>query len=202
VLQWHFYEELKGWQGGIGALFGLVALMVGALFNFSLNRKRDARLREEEAKSVAAALYGEIVLLRQEAARLARAVAAVEIKGVRKITPHFVEANKLSEPILYKALAPKIGLLSPDLVIALTEFHKNFQEARTWLPLLVENEERGYGYFSMSVLKPARDAVKDIVPALRKIESVASIPKPADDPDLGLTEQAIEMDEEVINTGK
>jgi hypothetical protein len=197
--EWHLYEELKGWQGGIGSLLGLVALMLGALFNFHLNRKRDAILRTEEALSVAAALYGEIVLLRKQAAKLACAVAAVEINQTLKLDTHFVEAQKLSEPTLYKALAPKIGLLSPDLVLAITEFHKNFQEARSWLPLLVENKERGYGYFSLSVLEPARDAVINIVPALREIERIASIPKPAEDPDLGLTEVAIESDEYVIN---
>jgi hypothetical protein len=73
----NFYEELKGWQGGIGSLLGFLALIVGALWNFRLNRRRDAALRAEEVVSVAAALYGEIVLLRIEAAGLARAVANV-----------------------------------------------------------------------------------------------------------------------------
>jgi hypothetical protein len=149
---------------------------------------------------VAAALYGEIVLLREEAARLARAVAAVEIRGTFKIDTHFVDAQKLSEPMLYKALAPKIGLLTPDLVIAITEFHKNFQEARTRLPLLIENNERGYGYFFSSVLRPAHDAVKNVVPALRKIERIAAIADTAKEPDLGLTAEAIERDEEIISS--
>jgi hypothetical protein len=196
----HLYEELKGWQGGIGALLGFVALIAGALFNFHLNRKRDAALRAEDALSVAAALYGEIVLLRGEIAALARAVAAAEIKGTLKIDTHFVDARKISEPYLYHALAPKIGLLSPDLVIAITNFYKNVQEAKARLPLLIENSERGYGYFASSVLTPARDAVMDIVPAMRKIEHLASVASPAEDPDLGLTEQAIESDEEIMKS--
>jgi hypothetical protein len=125
------YEELKGWQGGIGSVLGFGALMVAALWNFHLNRRRDARLREEEALSIAAALYGEIVLLRKEVAALARALALAHInQGTQRypgltIDKHLVEAHKLSEPLLYNALAAKVGLLSPDLVVAIIEFHQN-----------------------------------------------------------------------------
>src|ERR1700722_5331259 len=73
------YDELKGWQSGIAALFGFIALIIGALWNFRLNRRRDAALRAEEAISVAAALYGEVVLLRMEVASLARSVANVAV---------------------------------------------------------------------------------------------------------------------------
>ena len=56
-------------------LFGLIALIIGALFNSHLNRRRDDRQRAEEAKAVAAALYGEMIPLRKEVALLARIVA-------------------------------------------------------------------------------------------------------------------------------
>ena len=82
-----------------------------------------------------AAALGEILLLRKELARLAIAVAGVEVYRNRDIDQHFLEAYPLSNPLLYKALAPKVGLLDAELIVALTEFHKNFQEAKTWLPL-------------------------------------------------------------------
>ena len=59
-----------------------------------------------------------------------------------KFDAHFLERLKLSEPLLYKALASKFGLLSSDLIFAITEFHGNFENARTWLPLLMENPEK------------------------------------------------------------
>lgn len=195
------YEELKGWQTAIGSVLGFVALIAGALWNFHLNRKRDAFLRKEETHSIAAALYGEIILLRHEAASLARAVAKVHIDvGTRrdpitKFDRHFVEAHTLSEPLLYKALASRIGLLEAELIIAITEFHKNYQQAKVWLPLLIENSERKYNCSCLSVLVPASSAVKDIIPALRKIEIMISLPTPAKDPDLGAAEDVIEMEE-------
>jgi hypothetical protein len=202
-----FYDELKGWQGAIGAGFGFIALVAGALLNFHLNRRRDARLRRDETVSVTAALYGEIVLLRKEAAQLAAAVASVHMgigmhrEPIFRFDSHFLESHTLSEATLYKALASKLGMLSTDLILAITEFHKDFQEARIWLPLLAENKERKYDYGVTSVLVPARNAVQNIVPALRKIEALAGVAVPAPETlEMGSTQTVIEMDEEFWNT--
>ena len=62
----YIYQEAKTWQTAIGSIFGFGALMVAALWNFHLNRRRDTALRREEIHSVAAAIYGEILLLRKE----------------------------------------------------------------------------------------------------------------------------------------
>ena len=109
-----------------------------------------------------------------------------------------MEAHTLSDPLLYKALAPKIGLLNPDLIIGITEFHQDFQEAKSSLPLLVDNPGRNYSYSVLNVLLPARSAVKNIQPTLDKIERMASILKPAENIDLGDTEDVIEMEEEAF----
>jgi hypothetical protein len=201
------YAELKSWQSSIGTGFGFIALVAGALLNFHLNRRRDANLRRDEAISVAAAIYGEIVLLRKEAARLAAAVANVHIDVGTQRHPivqfdnHFLDAHILSEPMLYKALAPKLGLLDADLILAITEFHKNLQEARRWLTLLPENEARKYTYGPSYVLVPARNAVQKIVPALRKIEIMAGIHEHAPEKlDMGNTDTVIDMEEELWDT--
>ena len=89
------YEELRGWQAGIGSLVGLVALLLGALWNFHLNRRRDKALRREEVLSVEVALYGEILLLRNEVALIARLVANHHIQG-REIGPQFLQERRLS----------------------------------------------------------------------------------------------------------
>lgn len=197
------YEELKSWQTSIGSLLGFVALIVGALWNFRLNRKRDAALRVEETNSVAAALYGEMLLLRVEVANLARAVANVHVSvgtqrdSTIKLDLHFVSAHQISEPILYKTLASKIGLLPADLIVGITAFHKNIQEVRHWLPLLIDNPDRKYSYAVSCVLVPARDAVCDIIPTLKQIERMASIAKSAEPLDLGKTEGIIAIEQDM-----
>jgi hypothetical protein len=89
-----------------------------------------------------------------------------------------------------KAAAPKRATIFP-----LTEFHRNFQEASTWLPLLMENPERKYRYSPLAVLIPARDAIQNVVPALRTIECMVSIPKPTETVDLGTAEELIAQEE-------
>lgn len=185
-------------------LFAILTVVIGALLNAELNRSRDDRLRKEDAAAVAAALYGEILLLRHEAARLATVVARVHLDSgiirqpVIKFDAHFLEAHKLSEPIFYKALAPKIGILSADLVIAITEFHKNFQEAKMALPLLVDDEGRKYSYSTTMVLRPAIEAVSQVVPALRKIEAMTGVVNPAPITlEMGKAQDVIDMEEEL-----
>ena len=57
-----------------------------------------------------AALYGEILVLRNEAARLAGGVAQaradqrMQRNPVIKLNQHFVDSHSLSKPLLYKAL--------------------------------------------------------------------------------------------------
>jgi len=195
-----FYEELKGWQQGIAAILGFLALMAAALWNFRLNRRRDAHLRSEETSSIAAAIYGEIILLRKEAAQMARIVARRYADGASDLDKHFLEAHKFSEPTLYRALASKIGMLSPDLILAITEFHQHFQDARNGLPLLVASKDRPYVYSPLSFLRDVRDAVTGILPALRTIERLIAVTNPVDEElDLGMTDDVIENEEELMN---
>lgn len=184
-------------------LFGLIALMIGALFNSHLNRRRDDWLRAQEAKAVAAALYGEILLLRREVATIARLIAKTywaEQGSIKRTSLRFdatfLERNTLSDPVLYHALAAKLGLLPPDLVLAITEFQANYKALRDWMPKLVENEERGFSYSVLSALNPARDAVTKVVPALRKIEKQLGLMTSGEDPDIKEVVDVIDIEEE------
>jgi hypothetical protein len=193
-------EDLKSWQGGIGSLLGLLAILIGALYNFHLNRKRDEKIRSDEANSVAAALYGEILLLRIELAQVACAVSYTFVnfgtgKSQKNFDSDFLEANTISDPILYMALAPKFGLLDTSLLIPIAKFYSNLQQAKKWLPLLVDKEDRGFSYGPLYVLVPVRDAVEKIESTLMTIERKLSI-KPSDKTiDLGLTSEVIQMED-------
>jgi hypothetical protein len=62
---WQWLQNLSGgaamFIGSLtGSALGLVALLVGALYNARLNRQRDDRLREVEARGLAAALRAEL----------------------------------------------------------------------------------------------------------------------------------------------
>jgi hypothetical protein len=66
---WQWLEDASQGQATfigslIGSSIGLIALLLGALFNAHLNRRRDNHLRREERETVAAALLAELVGIR------------------------------------------------------------------------------------------------------------------------------------------
>jgi hypothetical protein len=208
-MDWHqIYSEAKSWQAAIGALLGFCALIAGALFNYRLNRRRDARLRHEEAVSIAAALFGEIVHLRGSAARVARGVAqryhdhGLGKYGKEPFDKHFLEMLAIPPSHLYSSLAPKIGLLPSNLTLQIVAFYSAIDEVRFWLPQLEEDEARSFGYSVLTVLRPALDAVNNISPALRQIEAMAKIRARAEDPDVGDAPNAAEAEKEMFESAR
>lgn len=185
-------------------VFGLTAVLIGALFNAHLNRRRDDRLRNEELKSVAAALYGEILLLREEIARMSKIVAKTYFQeGLYprprlKFDQNLLERNTLEDPILYPALASKLGVLPADLVLAVTRFHADYESVRGWLPRMVENEERGFSYSVLSLLEPAESAVLGVNSALRRFEGILGLDTPAPDPDVEDLISAMDMERQTL----
>lgn len=88
---------MQAWVGNvIGSSIGLVAILIGALWNAHLTRKRDKLLRQEEVSALRAALAGELA-------------AAMELTAGRLFQVGTV-GNGLSGPML-QALKP------PDLVL-------------------------------------------------------------------------------------
>jgi hypothetical protein len=188
-----FWAEAKQWQAGIAALFGFVGLILAALFNFHLNRRRDARLRREEMMSVAAAVYGEILLLRDELALLARIVAQhyIDERELRDIDQFTYSP---SMPLLYPALAGKLGLLPSDLLLGITRFYAHVEGARRGFESCRRAHKENVRYNVRVVLEDAVKGVLDVKPVLRKIEQMASIPE-AMNPDTGRSEDIVDHEE-------
>lgn len=184
------YTELKDWQTGIGAFFGLLALMFAAQRNFKLNRKRDAALRSEETLSVGVALYGEILLLQDELARVIKLVANA-VMEYRALDERLAEDYGPPDPSLYPALGHKLGLLPPDLVLAITSFHASYKKAKDSLGLISRKDD--IPFHVLTFLEPAVASIEGIAPALRKIENLADLPK-AKQPDVGHGPDVIEIE--------
>ena len=93
-----------------GAFIGLVAILLGALYNAHLNRKRDDRLRKEEATAVAIALREELSIIRT--ALLENAEKWREAPEDHSIGPDLAHLIRV-----YPSMLPKLGLLN-DTAIA------------------------------------------------------------------------------------
>lgn len=186
----------------VGALtafaLGIIALVFGALLNYGLNRRRDGRVLAQEANSVAAALYSEIVLMRIELARAGNVAAKIEMgySHTKSFDNLYVEENPISEPRLFEALSAKLGLLPASEVLEIAKFHSRVRAVKWWMPRMEEVEGRRYSYGVLYVLSPINDAITDIAPTLRSIEERLGITPSAPDPDLQATLDAIDLEEE------
>lgn len=78
--------------------------------------------------SVASAIYGEMLLLREELALLARVIAGYEMYQ-REFTELRADIYRPSKPVILPALASRLGMMEPELVLAITRFYPKAEEA-------------------------------------------------------------------------
>jgi hypothetical protein len=92
-----------------GSLIGLLALLVGALYNARLNRKRDDALRRAEAESIAVVLISELSCIRDSL--LSNADKLASPKSEAFAVPDLAHLVKLMPPSI-----EKIGLLDKSAI--------------------------------------------------------------------------------------
>lgn len=111
----------------LGPFFGLVALMLGALYNAKLNRDRDERLREEDARSLAAALLAEIK----------QGLAIIGMIGgmdEQKFEPELIRSflTEMNHQPIFEANLERLGLLGQNLSREVVRFAEG-RVLETWL---------------------------------------------------------------------
>jgi len=189
------------WQPVIGYLLGIVTVLVAAFVGFRLNRARDEHLRLQEVKSIAAALYAEIITLRLHAAKMANVVSKRFVQqgmGRRDsaFDEHLFEMVPMPPAPIYEGLSSQIGKLPADLLLGIVQFYSAYEDARYWLPRLEEKEERPFSYSVLSVLGPALDAVEGIQGTLNSIEALVGISPNSELPDLKHAKDVADWEEE------
>ena len=117
-----WYGELKTWQTGLGAFAGLLAILTGALYNADLVRRRDDRLRADEAMQIVRALYAEVKFLRQNIANRRDSAKRIGAKGTPMTKWHFLVLT-FPRPLVYPNAVHRVGLLPDDVLADLVEFY-------------------------------------------------------------------------------
>lgn len=99
---------MPAWFGNVlGSAIGLAAILLGALWNARLNRKRDELIMNDEAKSVAAAIGAELsAYVESLCGRMMQAASGPEDR-----TQAAMQMMIMPAPVVWPALAGKIGLL-------------------------------------------------------------------------------------------
>lgn len=103
---------MQAWIGNvIGSFIGLLAILIGALWNSHLTRKRDRLIRNEEAAALRAALAAELsIAMELTAGRLAQAVLS---HG--SLSPQMLQALKPINLVMWPKLCDKLGWLDASL---------------------------------------------------------------------------------------
>jgi hypothetical protein len=195
------FADLQPWQSAIGSFLGLIAIFIAASLGFRFNGKRDAYLRQEEARSIAAALYAEAVMLQRLTARMANLVARRHLdSGLGRrhegFDSHFFELVPMPPAPIFAGLSSQIGKLPSEILLGLVQFHAAYEDAKYWLPQLEDRTDRPFSYSVLSVLRPALTAVEGVQTTLQEIEQFARIPQHSELPDLKSARDAFEWEEE------
>lgn len=105
-----------------GSALGLIALLLGALFNAHLNRRRDDRLRNVDRQTVVVALHAELSSI--EKTLLDNAKHLIEKppeEGGGFLVPDIMHSS-----LVFQDMLPKIGLLDPRRLVSLPTGMKSF----------------------------------------------------------------------------
>lgn len=97
----------------IGASVGLVALLIGALFNAHLNRRRDDRLRKEDSKSLVVALRAELAALHES--------LSSDLRALNSITGDFGVRDLAYRARIFPEMLDKLVLLDDRAITAVME---------------------------------------------------------------------------------
>ena len=183
------YETLREWQEGLAILGGFLLLVLAFLINGRLMRRRDREHRRNEARAIIAALYGEIVVLREKVAQVARLVAE-KTTAHAEIGDQFVAENMPPPPALFERLVDKLGLLPASNVLRIVSFYASYEEARGGLRMLAPHN--GLSSAVTTFLGPALMAVQESEGLLRRMEHEIGAEQ-APDCDLGDAEAVVDM---------
>jgi hypothetical protein len=150
----------------IGSSIGLVALLLGALFNAHLNRRRDDRLRRLDQRAMAVALKTELAGWSES---LGRFVESTKTKGP------YSSSTKLGFPVLATRLlpdmVPKLGLLRPSTIEHVITAY-DAAEHLAWALLWMGAEmERSTDFHSRWIMVPS----EKLPSAIEEIEATVTV---------------------------
>lgn len=105
-----------------GSSLGLIALLIGALFNARLNRKRDDRIRDQEAKAIRTALKAELSGVYDSLVR------NFEMLEQTPPTGDFTVPDPAHSVRVIPVLLPKIGLLDEETIRATLDVYVSLDQ--------------------------------------------------------------------------
>ncbi len=119
-----FLNWLAGLPSGVatflgtltGSSIGLIAILIGALFNAHLNRKRDDRLRAEDRIALVSAMKAELRSIEHTLTENAN-----DLTDKKRAPADFMVPDPAHSIRIFPEVVAKLGLLEPKTIRAVTE---------------------------------------------------------------------------------
>ncbi len=133
---WQWLHNLSSGQATFlgsltGSSIGLIALLLGALFNAHLNRRRDDRRRREDRRAVATALQAELVGLSHSLQ------STIGQKDPERRAEYAVIVR------VFPRMVPKLGLLEPDTIRSVIDAYNEVDAFCQEWDAYVRRDDRG-----------------------------------------------------------
>ncbi len=141
----------------LGIFGGLTAILIGALVNAELNRRRDDRLREQEAQAVATALRVELTLIHEAFVKNEKKFRETDQKDAAGLdVTHLVN--------VYPTLISQLGLLQEEAIGPVITAYGMIEQLSFRMQLIgADLKEIKPGLYQMYVSADKRYEVADII---------------------------------------
>ncbi len=124
-------DNIAAFLGALsGAGFGLLAILLGAFYNAELNRRRDDRLRNQEARAIATALRAELAHLIAEALERWKAMG-IRYSAKVELRPAHVASFELPPKLVFANNAHRLGDLGDAAARGVVSAHGLAENLRT-----------------------------------------------------------------------
>ena len=132
-------ETLRDWQQAIGAVIGFLALAGAALLNYSLMRRRDSRLAQENAQRIRRALLSELENTRGD--------LQFKSEWLRSGSSEMGKSDNLQQMKIgrfdvFDNLVDRIDVLTPDECKSLVDTHHTIMRINKSLEWLAGNLDK------------------------------------------------------------
>ena len=137
-----FRAVAEKWQTGIGAVIGFSGLIVAALYNAELNRRRDSHLRNEEAKALALALRSDVYWHSQYVQSLYNTISEMADRIQSEKTWPTAKSFDLAPVPVFERTIEKFGILGSDLCDKTAAFYSYYLFLKTQLEVIRNSSDR------------------------------------------------------------
>lgn len=133
------WEDWRFWQIVVTGALAFLGFTIGTWVKYYFDRRRDRGLRDDSARALATALYGEVTAIRSAAESTLQAIDQFIERDVR-LTPETLLRMYIPETPIYDRLVEHVGLLRSDIVLTVVPVYSKIVSIREGAKMVKETK--------------------------------------------------------------